>query len=182
MKRYEYLTGATLLPGSVADDFADLIVEPDDERIVRGVKSGYTKALFNSVVAVKYASEPKLMLDLMTSINRNVSQPDEWRVIDEGQIDLENTLLMIQLELLESAVFCGPDAQPLLSAALGTDSDVLHFGVLNGIKASQDSAFVQMVKSYRDDLDNRAVNADSRSHLLDAAHDALAACSPLQVL
>lgn len=182
MRRVEHLSGALLHYGSIADDHADLVVEPDDERIVRGLKSGYTRALFNAVVAVKYASEPNLLIDLLTSINRNISQPDEWRVIEEGQIDLENTLLMIQMELLESAAFCGPDALPLLSAALGTDSDVLHFGVLNGIKASHDSAFVQMVKTYRDDLDHRAVHADSKSHLYDAANDALASCSPFQLL
>ena len=182
MHRFEYLTSATLIHGSVADHGSDLIAEPDDERITAALKSGFTRAIFNGVVAAKYTSEPRLMLDLLVSINRNVAQPDEWRIIEEGQIDLPTTLEMVRMELLESAAFCGPDALPLLSAALGTGNDVLHFGVLNGIKASQDSAFVSMVQSYRDDLDNRAVNADSRSHLLAAANDALSACLPFQLL
>ena len=117
LHRSDYLTGATLLHGSVADDFADLIGEPDDERIVRGLKSAYTKALFNSVVAVKQAREPDLTLDLLVSINRNASRPDEWRIIEEERIDLPTTLELIQMELLESAAFCGPDALPLLTAS-----------------------------------------------------------------
>lgn len=182
MHRYDFLTGASLLHGSVADDFADLIGEPDDERVVEGLKTGYTRALFNAVVAVKQASEPELMLDLLSSINRNASRLDDWKVIEEDRIDLPTTLELIQMELLESAAFCGRDALPLLTAALATSNDVLHFGVFNGVKATGNEAFAPMVQSYIADFDNRDINADSRSHLLDAANEALDACSPFQLL
>lgn len=182
MNRSDYLTGATLLHGSVADDFADLIGEPDDERIVEGLKSAYTKALFNSVVAVKQADEPELMLDLLISVNRNASQPDEWRIIEEAQIDLTTTLEMIQMELLESAAFCGPDALPLLTAAMTTANDALHFGVFNGVKATGNETFAPMVRSYIADFDHRDIHADSRSDLLAAANEALDSCSPFQLL
>ncbi len=182
MHRSDYLTGATLLHGSVADDFADLIGEPDDERIVRGLKSAYTKALFNSVIAVKHAREPELMLDLLISVNRNASQPDEWRIIEERRIDLPTTLELIQMELLEVAAFCGRDALPLLMAALATSNDVLHFSVFNGVRANGNEAFAPMVRSYISDFDHRDIHADSRSHLIDAANEALDACSPFQLL
>ena len=181
MRRFEILTGALLHYGSPVDDFADLIGEPDDERIVEGLKSGYTRALFNSVVTVKQANEPELMLDLLISINRNASRPDEWKVIEEAQIDLTTTLEMIQMELLESAAFCGPDALPLLTAALATSNDVLHFGVLNGVTATGNEAFAPMVRRYIADFDHRDINADNRCHLLDAANEALDACSPFQL-
>jgi len=182
MNRSDLLTGATLQQGSVADDFADLIGEPDEERIVRGLKSAYTKALFNSVIAVKHDSEPELMLDLLVSINRNASQPDEWRIIEEGRIDLENTLLMIQMELTISSAFCGHRAMPLISEALATDNDVLHFGVFQGVAASCDASFAELIERYIADFDIRNLHADSRSHLLAAANEALDACSPFQLL
>lgn len=182
MNRSDFLTGATLLHGSVASDYADLIAEPDDERIVEGLKSGYTKSLFNSVVAAKNANEPELMLDLLMSVNRNASQPDDWKVIEEARIDLTTTLEMIQMELLESAAFCGHRALPLLSEALATDNDVLHFGVFQGVAASRDGLFAELIERYIADLDHRAINADSRSQLLDAANEALDACSPFQLL
>lgn len=81
MNRSDLLTGATLQHGSVADDFADLIGEPDEERIVEALKSAYTKALFNGVASLRDARKPELMLDLLVSINRNASTPDEWRII-----------------------------------------------------------------------------------------------------
>ncbi len=182
MNRSDLLTGATLQHGSVADDFADLIGEPDDERIVEALKSAYTKALFNGVASLRNAREPELMLDLLVSINRNATQPDDWRFIEEGTIDLPTTLEMIQMELLESAAFCGRDALPLLMAALATSNDVLHFGVFNGVKATGNEAFARMIRSYMSDFDNRGMNADCRSHLLDAANEALDACSPFQLL
>ena len=182
MNRSDFLTGATLLHGSVADDFADLISEPDDERIVEGLKSGWTRALFNAVSAVKDASEPELMLDLLMSINRNASTPEEWRIIEEESIDLATTLEMIQMELLESAAYCGHGALPLLAAALATSNDVLHFGVFNGVKASGNEAFAPLVRSYIADFDHRDLNADCRPHLLDAANEALDACSPFQLM
>jgi len=182
MHRSDYLTGAVLLHGSVSDDFADLIGEPDDERIVRGLKSAYTKALFNGVVAVKHARDPDLMFDLLVSVNRNASQPDEWRIIEEERNDLATTLELIQMELLESAASCGPDALPLLTAALATSNDVLHFGVFNGVTATGNEAFARMIRSYISDFDHRAISADSRSHLLAAANEALDACSPFQLL
>jgi len=101
MHRSDYLSGALLLYGSVASGYADLIAEPDDERIVEGLKSGYTRALFNAVVAVKHADEPELMFDLLISINRNASRHDEWRIIEEGDIELPTTLELLQMELLE---------------------------------------------------------------------------------
>lgn len=155
MNRSDFLTGATLLHGSVADDFADLIDEPDEERIVEGLKSGWTRALFHAVSAVKQAREPEHMLDLMLSINRNTSRPDEWRIIEEGSIDLPTTLEMIQMELLESAAYCGHGALPLLMAALTTSNDVLHFGVFNGVRATCNEAFAPMVRSYISDFDHR---------------------------
>ena len=182
MNRSDFLTGATLLHGNVADDFADLISEPDEERIVEGLKSGNTRALFNAVSAVKQAGEPEHMLDLMLSINRNTSRPDDWRIIEEGSIDLATTLEMIQMELLESAAYCGHDSLPLLMAALATSSDVLHFGVFNGVKSTGNEAFAPLVRSYIADFDNRDLHTDSRSHLLDAANEALDACSPVQLL
>lgn len=182
MNRSDSLTGATLEHGSGSDDYADLIGEPDDERIVRGLKSAYTKALFNSVIAVKHAREPEFMLDLLVSINRNASRLDDWKVIEEERIDLPTTLELIQMELLESAAFCGPDALPLLAAALATSNDVLHFGVFNSVRATGNEAFAPMVGRYIADFDNRDINADSRSHLLDAANEALDACSPFQLL
>lgn len=182
MKQSDFLTGATLQHGTVAEDYADLIVAPDNERMVEGLKSGYTRALFNSVVAVKQAREPELMLDLLISVNRNASRPDEWRIIEEERIDLPTTLELIQIELLESAAFCGRDALPLLMAALATSNDVLHFGVFNGVKATGNEAFARMIRSYISDFDNRGMNADCRSHLLDAANEALDACSPFQLL
>jgi hypothetical protein len=182
MHRSDYLTGAVLLHGSVSDDFADVIVEPHEERITAALKSGFTKALFNGVVAVKHARDPDLMFDLLVSVNRNASQPDEWRIIEEERIDLATTLELIQMELLESAAFCGPDALPLLTAALTTSNDILHFGVLNGVKATGDGAFAPMVRSYIADFDHRDLHADSRSHLLAAANEALDACSPFQLL
>lgn len=182
MHRYDFLTGASLLHGSVADDFADLIGEPDDERIVEGLKTGYTRALFNAVVAVKQASEPELMLDLLLSINRNASRPDDWRIIEEGRIDLENTLLLIQMELTISSAICGYRAMPLISEALATDNDVLHFGVFQGVAASRDASFAELIERYIADFDNRNLHADSRSHLLAAANEALDACSPFQLL
>lgn len=181
MNRSAFLTGATLQHGSVADDFADLIVDPDIERMAEGLKSGYTRALFNTVVAVKQASEPELLLDLLISVNRNASQPDEWRIIEEERIDLPTTLELIQMELLESAAFCGRDTLPLLMAALATSNDVLHFATFNGVKATGNEAFAPMVRSYIADFDHRDINADSRSHLLDAANEALDACSPFQL-
>lgn len=182
MHRSDYLTGATLLHGTVAEDYADLIVDPDNERMVEGLKSGYTRALFNSVVAVKQARESELMLDLLISVNRNASQPDEWRIIEEGRIDLPTTLELIQMELLESAAFCGADALSLLAAALATSNDAFHFGVFNGVRATGNEAFAAMVRSYIADFDRRDINADSRSHLLAAANEALEACSPFQLL
>ena len=182
MNRSDLLTGATLQQGSVADDYADLIGDPDDERIVEGLKSGYTKSLFNSVVAVKRADEPELMLDLLLSVNRNVSRFDDWRVVQEARFDLTTTLETVQMELLESAAFCGRDALPLLTAALATSNDVLHFGVFNGVRATGNEAFAPMVRRYIADFDSRNLHADSRSHLLAAANEALDACSPFQLL
>jgi len=182
MHRSDYLTGALLLHGSVADDYADLIGEPDEERIVEGLKSGYTKALFNSCVAVPYSSTPAAMLPILVSVNRNASRPDEWRIVEEGKIGLPTTLELIQIELLESAAFCGPAALPLLAAALATSNDVLHFGVFNGVTATGNEAFARMIRSYISDFDHRAINTDSRSHLLTAANEALDACSPLQLM
>ena len=155
MNRSDLLTGATLQHGSVADDFADLIGEPDEERLVEALKSAYTKALFNGVASLKNALEPELMLDLLVSINRNTTQPDEWRIIEEGSIDLPTTLEMIQMELLESAAYCGHGALPLLMAALTTSNDVLHFGVFNGVRATCNEAFAPMVRSYISDFDHR---------------------------
>lgn len=86
------------------------------------------------------------------------------------------------MELLESAAFCGPGALPLLTAALASSNDVLHFGVFNGIKATGNEAFAPMVQTYIADFDHRHINADSRNHLLDAANQALDACSPFQLL
>lgn len=181
MNHSDLLTGATLQQGSVADDYADLIADPDDERIVEGLKSAYTRALFNSVVTVKQADEPELMLDLLISINRNASRPDEWRVIEEGRIDLENTVLMIQMELTISSAFCGYRAIPLISEALATDNDVLHFGVFQGVAASRDGSFTEVIERYIAEFDNRSLHADSRSYLLAAANEALDACSPFQL-
>lgn len=181
MNRSDFLTGGTLLHGSVADDYADLIAEPDDERIVEGLKSAYTKALFNAVISVKHAGKPELMLDLLMSVNRNASRLDDWKVIEDARIDLPTTLELIQMELLESAAFCGPNAMPLLTSALATSNDVLHFGVLNGIKASGHSMFIPMLRSYRDELDNRAIHADSKDHLSQACNEALDSCLPFQV-
>lgn len=182
MHRSHYLTGAVLLHGSVSDDFADVIVEPHEERISAALKSGFTKALFNGVVAVKHARDPELMLDLLSSINRNASRPDDWRIIEEGRIDLENTLLIIQMELTISSAFCGYRAMPLISEALATDNDVLHFGVFQGVAASRDGSFAELIERYVADLGNRHLHADSRSHLLAAANEALDACSPFQLL
>lgn len=182
MNRSDLLTGASLQQGSVADDFAGLMSASDDERIVEGLKSGYTRALFNSVVTVKQADEPELMLDLLISINRNASRPDEWRIVGEGRIDLPTTLELIQMELLESVAFCGRDALPLLMAALATSDDALHFSTFNGVKSTGNEAFAPMVGRYIADFDNRDINADSRSHLLDAANEALDACSPFQLM
>jgi hypothetical protein len=182
MHRSDHLTGALLRQGSVSDDFADLIVEPDDERIVKGLKSGYTKALFNSCMAVRFSSKPASMLPLLVSVNRNASQPDDWQFVEEGKIDLPTTLELVQMELLESAASCGLAALPLLTAALATSNDVLHFAVLNGVKANGNDAFAAMVRSYITDIDNRAVPIDSRSHLLNASNEALDACSPFQLL
>ena len=176
MLRHEYLTGALLTRGSVADDFADLVHSPDDQRIVDALKSGYTRALFNGVVAMKHAEEPRLMLDLLISINRNANQIDNWRIIEEDKIDLIMTLELIQMELLTSAAHAGCDALPLLQSALATDNDVLHFGVWHGIQDSGNSAFIELIKSYLSEFDHRALRADSRSYLLDAANDALSAC------
>lgn len=176
MLKHEYLTEASLHSGSVADDFADLIDSPDDERIVAALKSAYTKALFNGVVAVKHASEPRLMLDLLISINRNVNNIEPWRVIEEGRIDLETTLEIIQMELVTAAAHCGSEALPMLQSALATDNDVLHFGAFAGIRDSGDRAFEQLVRSYVSDFDNRALPADSRSHLIDAANEAISSC------
>lgn len=182
MYRSDLLTGALLLHGGVASDFTNLTFEPDDQRIVKGLKSGYTRALFNAVVAVKQAREPELMLDLLISVNRNASQPDEWRIIEEERIDLPTTLELIQMELLESAAFCGPDALPLLTAALATSNDVLHFATFSGVRSTGNEAFAPMVQSYIADFDSRDLHADSRSHLLAAANEALDSCSPFQLL
>ena len=176
MLKHEYLTEASLHSGSVADDFADLIDSPDDERIVAALKSAYTKALFNGVVAVKHASEPRLMLDLLISVNRNLNNIEPWRVIEEGRIDLETTLEMTQMELVTSAAHCGGEALPLLQSALATDNDVLHFGVLAGVRESGEAVFGHLVRSYVSDFDNRALPADSRSHLMDTANEVISAC------
>lgn len=176
MKRCDYLTGAILRDGSSSNTYDDLVAELDDERIAAALKSGFTKALFNGVVAVKYASEPRLMLDLLTSINRNASNADEWRVVDEGQADIKTTLELIQMELLTSATYCGREALPLLSAALSTGNDSLHFAVFHGVRECRDPALVDLIESYIADFDSLEVREDSRSHLVNAATEALDSC------
>lgn len=182
MNRSQFLTDAILLDGGFSDDFADVVAEPSDDRIVAGLKSGYTKALFNACVAAKDCSDSAGIMSLLVSINRNLLQPDNWQVVEEGKTDLETTLLLIQIELLESACFFGGEAVPILSAAMATLDDALHFAVLNGVQATVGPEFIPMLQHYQADLPQMPVHEDSKPYLLDAVSEAIDTCESNQLV
>ncbi|TWU08879.1 hypothetical protein CA54_41180 [Symmachiella macrocystis] len=182
MTKSNCLTGAILEGGSFSDDFADVLTDPIDDRIVEGLKSGYTGALFNACVAVKNCTDSAGIMSLLISVNRNLMQVDEWQVVEETEVDLETSLQLIQMELLESACFFGVEATPMLTRALACSGDALHFAVLNGIQSCRESAFVPMLQQYRDELRQRAINEDSKPELFDAVNKAIAACEASQLV
>ena len=175
MNRFEFLSGAILQDGGFSDHYADVLAEPSDDRIVAGLKSGYTKALFNSCVSAKNCTDPVGVLSLLVSINRNLLQVDDWQVVEKGEIDLETSLMLIQMELLESACFFGVEAIPILSEALISE-DALHFAVLNGIQTTGGAEFIPMLQHYQADLPKTKVHQDSKSELYDAVNKAIDTC------
>lgn len=182
LTRSECLTAAILQDGSFSDDFSDVLRDPNDARIVDGLKSGYTIALFNACVAAKDCSDPAGIVSLLVSVNRNLMQVDEWQVVEETEVDLETTLLLIQVELLGSVCTFGVEAMPMLSEALATSEDALHFAVINGIQTSAQRAFLPMLQHYREELRRRAISEDSKPELFDSVNKAIDACGTGQLV
>lgn len=175
MKRSDYLTNAIFSGGNSSDDFADLINDPNDDRVQDGLLSGFTRAIFNAAVVLKHADDPVDAFPLANIAFEQMSDPFDWEVLEDGEIDLLTSLELIEMELLESAAYCGEIALPLFESVLASSNDVLHFAVLNGMKASGDYVFFDLISEFVSVLERRA---EHDSELYSVADKAMCACLP----